>query len=95
MTGKEAILDYLKTHGEFRIPQIASTYGISVATVANYAKTMVEGGEIYISSRKWCDVRYRLRTDLNEQSVKVDIFKQCKESPAMKRMLAFYGRTQA
>ena len=78
MTGKEVILHYLKTHRTFCAPDVAE---------------MARAGLLVIEGKVWRTVYYRFATK-EEREGKMStnlIFKECRQSAAMKRVLAVYG----
>ncbi|UXY09007.1 protein ren [Kosakonia sp. ML.JS2a] len=93
MTGREAILEYLKTHDDFSPMEVVKTCGFTLNCISTNARKMVDGKELYVSSRKWRTIRYKARKSEGKPEDEYDIFSQCKASPVMKRMLAFYGRS--
>ncbi len=97
MTGKEAIFHYLETHKSFCAPDIAEATGVSQTSINQAASILAKEGRLVVTGRVWRTVHYRLTTD-DEKAGRVStnrIFSECRNSEAMKRVLAVYGRTQA
>ncbi|STU30303.1 Uncharacterised protein [Klebsiella pneumoniae] len=92
MTGKDAILNYLKTHKTCSSPDVAAASGINQA-----ANILARQGVLVAEARVWRTVYYRLATEEEIAGRKStnQIFNECRQSPAMKRVLAVYGRTSA
>lgn len=97
MKAKEAIAEYLKTHETFCFAEVASATGQSVTAISQAANRMFRAGELVVDKKVWRTVWYRIPHEA-ERSGKVStnrIFQECRNSEAMKRVLAVYGRTQA
>lgn len=93
MTGKEAILHYLKTHRTFCAPDVAAATGATVTSINQAAAKMARADLLVIEGKVWRTVYYRFATR-EEREGKVStnlIFKECRQSAAMKRVLAVYG----
>lgn len=97
MTGKEAILEYLKTHKSFCAPDVAKEYSISQTGINQAASILFREGVLVADGRVWRTVYYRMSTDAEREGrVSTNmIFRECRQSPAMRRVLAFYERTTA
>ncbi|EEW7518715.1 protein ren [Escherichia coli] len=94
MTGKEAIIHYLETHKSFCTPDVAATTGVTLTSINQAAAKMARAGILVIDGKVWRTVYYRFATR-EEWEGKVStnlIFKECRQSAAMKRVLAVYGR---
>lgn len=97
MTAREAILEYLKTHKVFTSADIAKIHGSTQSRINQIASELFREGVIAVDSRVWRTVYYRLATD-DEKSGRVStnlIFQECRQSDAMRRVLAVYGRATA
>lgn len=97
MTGKKAIFEYLKTHSIFCAPDVANAFGMTTASVTQAANILAKEGSLTVSGKVWRTVYYRLTTQDEKEGRKSTnlIFQECRNSDVTKRMLAFYGRTQA
>ncbi|MDA3989915.1 protein ren [Klebsiella aerogenes] len=97
MTGKDAILNYLKTHKTCSSPDVAEASGMSHTCINQAANILAKQGELVAVAKVWRTVHYRLATeeDISGQKSTNQIFNECRQSPVMKRILAVYGRTQA
>ena len=94
MTGKEAIIHYLEMHKSFCTPDVAATTGVTLTSINQAAAKMARAGILVIDGKVWRTVYYRFATR-EEREGKVStnlIFKECRQSAAMKRVLAVYGR---
>lgn len=92
MTGKEAIIHYLGTHKSFCAQDVAAVTGATVTCINQAAAKMARTGILVIDGKVWRTVYYRFATR-EEREGKVStnlIFKECRQSAAMKRVLAFY-----
>ena len=81
MTGKEAIIHYLGTHKSFCAQDVAAVTGATVTRI------------LVVDGKVWRTVYYRFATR-EEREGKMStnlIFKECRQSAAMKRVLAVYG----
>lgn len=94
MNCRDAILDYLKSHKTFFAHSVAKKYGLSTNGISQMARRMEQEKILIQHSRRWRDCRYRLREIGEEDPEPATIIEQCKASPAMQRVLAFYGKTQ-
>ena len=95
MTGKEAILHYLKTHRTFCAPDVAAATGVTVTSINQAAAKMARAGILVVDGKVWRKVYYRFATR-EEREGKVStnlIFKEFRQSAAMKRVLRVYKRT--
>ncbi|BEA26484.1 protein ren [Escherichia coli] len=93
MTGKEAIIYYLGTHKSFCAQDVAAVTGATVTSINQAAAKMARAGILVIDGKVWRTVYYRFATR-EEREGKVGtnlIFKECRQSAAMKRVLAVYG----
>ncbi|KAA0027148.1 hypothetical protein EJ366_05965 [Escherichia coli] len=61
MTGKEIILEYLKTHEQFSPHELALITGIPNNRIAQAARHMVKQGYLSVVERKWKTVIYAKR----------------------------------
>lgn len=93
MTGKEAILEYLKTHKSFCAPDVAKAYSVSQTGINQAANILFREGLLVTDGRVWRNVYYRLATDAEREGLVSTnmIFKECRNSEAMKRVLSVYG----
>ena len=94
MTGKEAIIHYLGTHKSFCAQDVAAVTGATVTSINQAAAKMARAGILVVDGKVWRTVYYRFATR-EEREGKVStnlIFKECRQSAAMKRVLAVYGR---
>lgn len=92
MTGREAIEQYLKTHINFKPEQVATVYGLGRETIALAARRMVDDGSLaFIGYDNRCRV-YSAAGAALPQLGKNEIFKECRESGAMQRILCVFGR---
>lgn len=90
MTGKEAIIHYLGTHNSFCAPDVAALTGATVTSINQAAAKMARAGLLVIEGKVWRTVYYRFATR-EEREGKMStnlIFKECRQSAAMKRVLA-------
>lgn len=97
MKGKEAIFHYLETHKSFCSVDVAEATGVSQTSVNQAASALWKEGKLVVIGKVWRTVHYRLAND-DEKTGRVStnrIFSECRNSEAMKRVLAVYGRTQA
>ncbi|HCL6777363.1 TPA: recombination protein NinG [Escherichia coli] len=89
MTGKEAIIHYLGTHNSFCAPDVAALTGATVTSINQAAAKMARAGLLVIEGKVWRTVYYRFATR-EEREGKMStnlIFKECRQSAAMKRVL--------
>lgn len=99
MKGKQAILRYLETHQTFTAKDVAAECGMTINCITKNALEMEKVNKLVRISKVWRTVTYRLATP-EEQAGTVrnctnGIFNECRNSAAMKRILAFYGRASA
>lgn len=92
MTGKEAIIHY---PGRIRAcaQDVAAVTGATVTSINQAAAKMARAGILVVDGKVWRTVYYRFAT-VEEREGKVStnlIFKECRQSAAMKRVLAVYG----
>ncbi|WP_194429250.1 protein ren [Klebsiella pneumoniae] len=95
MTGKDAILNYLKTHATFSSPDVAAAFGMTHTCINQGCEYPAKQGVLVVEARVWRTVYYRLAIEdeiAGRKSIN-QIFNECRQSPAMKRVLAVYGRT--
>ena len=95
MTGKEAIIHYLGTHKSFCAQDVAAVTGATVTSINQAAAKMARAGILVVDGKVWRTVYYRFATR-EEREGKVStnlIFKECRQSAAMKRVLRVYKRT--
>lgn len=99
MKGKQAILRYLETHRTFTAKDVATECGMTINRITKNAIDLERARKIVRVSKVWRTVTYRLATpeeqDGTARSCTNMIFKECRQSPAMRRVLAFYGRKTA
>ncbi|ENA0073039.1 protein ren [Citrobacter freundii] len=99
MKGKQAILRYLETHRTFTAKDVAAECGMTINCITKNALELEKIRKIVRVSKIWRTVTYRLATP-EEQAGAVrsstnGIFNECRNSAAMQRVLAFYGRASA
>ena len=99
MKGKQAILRYLETHRTFTAKDVAADCGMTINCITKNALELENIRKIVRVSKIWRTVTYRLATP-EEQAGTVrsstnGIFNECRNSAAMQRVLAFYGRASA
>ena len=93
MTGTEAIIHYLGTHKSFCAQDVAALTVATVTRIYHAAAKMARAGLLVIEGKVWRTVYYRFATR-EEREGKMStnlIFKECRQSAAMKRVLAVYG----
>lgn len=99
MKGKQAILRYLETHRTFTAKDVAAECGMSINCITKNALEMEKVNKLVRISKVWRTVTYRLATPEEQsgtaRSCTNGIFNECRNSAAMKRVLAFYGRASA
>lgn len=100
MTGRQAIMLWMKNHSTFRTKEVADAMNAERSIVTSAAQRMTREGETVVIHRKWPDNTYRLTTD--EERAKFGpltginvICAECRNSPVMKRILTVYGRASA
>ncbi|MDE9687513.1 MULTISPECIES: protein ren [Citrobacter] len=99
MKGKQAILRYLETHRTFTAKDVAAECGMTINCITKNAIELERANRLVRISKVWRTVTYRLATP-EEQAGTVrcstnGIFNECRNSAAMQRVLAFYGRASA
>ncbi|EOE3463274.1 protein ren [Citrobacter freundii] len=99
MKGKQAILRYLETHRTFTAKDVAAECGMTINCITKNAIELERANRLVRISKVWRTVTYRLATP-EEQAGTVSsstngIFNECRNSAAMQRVLAFYGRASA
>ncbi|EKD0800983.1 hypothetical protein [Citrobacter freundii] len=99
MKGKQAILRYLETHRTFTAKDVAAECGMSINCITKNALELEKVNKLVRISKVWRTVTYRLATPEEQsgtaRSCTNGIFNECRNSAAMKRILAFYGRASA
>ncbi|EPZ5206734.1 protein ren [Citrobacter freundii complex sp. 2024EL-00748] len=99
MKGKQAILRYLETHRTFTAKDVAAECGMTINCITKNALELEKANKLVRISKVWRTVTYRLATPEEQsgtaRSCTNGIFNECRNSAAMKRILAFYGRASA
>ncbi|EMK2610031.1 protein ren [Citrobacter freundii] len=99
MKGKQAILRYLETHRTFTAKGVAAECGMTINCITKNALELEKVNKLVRISKVWRTVTYRLATPEEQsgtaRSCTNGIFNECRNSAAMKRILAFYGRASA
>lgn len=99
MKGKQAILRYLETHRTFTAKDVAAECGMTINCITKNALELEKVNKLVRISKVWRTVTYRLATPEEQsgtaRSCSNGIFNECRNSAAMKRILAFYGRASA
>ena len=99
MKGKQAILRYLETHRTFTAKDVAAECGMTINCITKNALELEKVNKLVRISKVWRTVTYRLATPEEQsgtaRSCTNGIFNECRNSAAMKRVLAFYGRASA
>lgn len=99
MKGKQAILRYLETHRTFTAKDVAAECGMTINCITKNALELEKVNKLVRISKVWRTVTYRLATQEEQsgtaRSCTNGIFNECRNSAAMKRILAFYGRASA
>ncbi|HCL6889360.1 TPA: protein ren [Citrobacter freundii] len=99
MKGKQAILRYLETHRTFTAKDVAAECGMTINCITKNALELEKVNKLVRISKVWRTVTYRLATPEEQsgtaRSCTNGIFNECRNSAAMKRILAFYGRASA
>ncbi|MEC5591561.1 protein ren [Citrobacter freundii] len=99
MKGKQAILRYLETHLTFTAKDVAAECGMTINCITKNALELEKVNKLVRISKVWRTVTYRLATPEEQagtaRSCTNGIFNECRNSAAMKRVLAFYGRASA
>ena len=94
MTARQLILEYLKTHKTFSSAELARLHGRRQECINHACSAMARENLIVVDSKAWRAVYYRLATD-DDRAGRVNgntIFQECRQSDAMRRVLAVYGR---
>ncbi|UGO47225.1 hypothetical protein COBRASIX_60 [Enterobacter phage vB_EclS_CobraSix] len=96
MKGKQAILRYLETHRTFTAKDVATECGMTINCITKNAIDLERARKIVRVNKVWRTVTYRLATpeeqDGTARSCTNGIFQECRNSPAMKRVLMVWGR---
>ncbi|WP_414149145.1 protein ren [Enterobacter sp. BNK-14] len=96
MKGKQAILRYLETHRTFTAKEVAAECGMTINCITKNAIDLEKTGKIVRVSKVWRTVNYRLATPEEQagtaRSCTNGIFKEFRNSAAMKRVLMVWGR---
>lgn len=96
MKGKQAILRYLETHRTFTAKEVAAECGMTINCITKNAIDLEKSRKIIRVSKVWRTVTYRLATPEEQagtaRSCTNGIFQECRNSPAMKRILMVWGR---
>lgn len=90
--GKRSNYSLPGTHKSFCAQDVAAVTGATVTSINRAAAKMARTGILVIDGKVWRTVYYRFAT-VEEREGKVStnlIFKECRQSAAMKRVLAFY-----
>ncbi|EJG2186284.1 protein ren [Citrobacter freundii] len=99
MKGKQAILRYLETHRTFTAKDVAAECGMTINCITKNALELEKVNKLVRISKVWRTVTYRLATPEEQsgtaRSCTNGIFNECRNSAAMQRVLAFYGRASA
>ncbi|MDE9663529.1 protein ren [Citrobacter portucalensis] len=99
MKGKQAILRYLETHRTFTAKDVAAVCGLTINCITKNAIELERANRLVRISKVWRTVTYRLATPEEQagtaRSSTNGIFNECRNSAAMQRVLAFYGRASA
>lgn len=99
MKGKQAILRYLETHRTFTAKDVAAECGMTINCITKNALELEKVNKLVRISKVWRTVTYRLTTPEEQsgtaRSCTNGIFNECRNSAAMQRVLAFYGRASA
>lgn len=99
MTAREAIESFLDEHGYFTAGEVAARYGIPLQFVTATSFKMRNRGEITLIERRWRVGVYAWADDDDGRPISRDgvntIFQECRQSDAMRRVLAVYGRGAA
>jgi len=95
MTGKQAILNYLKTHRTFTSKELSEASGLTINCITKNAVDLEHARVLVRISKVWRTVTYRLATPEEQAGTARNctnmIFKECRNSEAMKRVLSVYG----
>ena len=95
MKGKQAILRYLETHRTFTSKEVATECNMTINCITKNAIDLERARKIVRVSKVRRTVTYRLATpdvqDGTARSCNNGIFQECRNSPAMKRVLMVWG----
>nr|WP_247752681.1 protein ren [Citrobacter freundii] len=90
---------YLETHRTFTAKDVAAECGMTINCITKNALELEKVNKLVRISKVWRTVTYRLATPEEQsgtaRSCTNGIFNECRNSAAMKRILAFYGRASA
>ena len=89
MSTRKKILAYLKTHDTFETSEIAKTYGLKITSVQQATRFMERSGVIVLDRWRCRNKVYRLTTEADKIAENM-IFRECRLSGAMQRILCFY-----
>lgn len=96
MKGKQAILRYLETNRTFTAKDVATECGMTINCITKNAIDLERARKIVRVSKVWRTVTYRLATPEEQagtaRSCTNGIFQECRNSPAMRRVLMVWGR---
>ncbi|MDK2579420.1 protein ren [Citrobacter portucalensis] len=99
MKGKQAILRYLETHRTFTAKDVAAECGMTINCMTKNAIELERANRLVRIIKVWRTVTYRLATPEEQAGTACNctngIFNECRNSAAMQRVLAFYGRASA
>ncbi|HEK3977284.1 TPA: protein ren [Escherichia coli] len=91
--GQRGNYHYLVAHKNFCAQDVSAVTGATVTSINQAAAKMARAGILVIDGKVWRTVYYRFATR-EEREGKVStnlIFKECRQSAVMKRVLAVYG----
>lgn len=95
MKGKQAILRYLETHRTFTAKDVAAECGMTINCITKNALELEKVNKLVRISKVWRTVTYRLATSEEQagtaRSCTNEIFQECRNSPAMRRVLMVGG----
>ncbi|OXV26585.1 protein ren [Enterobacter kobei] len=96
MKGKQAILCYLETHRTFTAKDVATECGMTINCITKNAIDLERARQIVRVSKVWRTVTYRLATPEEQAGTARNctngIFQECRNSPAMRRVLMVWWR---
>ncbi|EMI5462174.1 protein ren [Enterobacter roggenkampii] len=94
MKGKQAILRYLETHRTFTAKDVATECGMTINCITKNAIDLERARQIVRVSKVWRTVTYRLATPEEQDDTARSCTNgiECRNSPAMKRVLMVWGR---
>ncbi|STW71044.1 Uncharacterised protein [Klebsiella pneumoniae] len=83
MTGKDAILNYLKTHKTCSSPDVAAASGMTHTCINQAANILAKQGVLVAEARVWRTVYYRLATEeeISGRKSTNQIFNECRPKP--------------